>query len=210
MFFPRIMLGIYLAVFAFFAYKPNYLTLWITENSIAVITVIALVILYCKGVKFSNLSYFLMTVALCWQTIGGHYCFAEVPFDFITDLFGFKRNHYDRIGHFMVGFFALPALEYFESRRLIRNRGLNIFLVILALFGVAALFEIVEWIYTEISILVGHKKAGSEFLGSQGDIWDAQKDMLCDGIGAIVTSVIYALRYKGKEVSCIIGYRKDS
>ena len=210
MFFPRIMLGIYLAVFAFFAYKPNYLILWITENSIAVVTVIALVILYCKGVKFSNLSYFLMTVALCWQTIGGHYCFAEVPFDFITDLFGFKRNHYDRIGHFMVGFFALPALEYFESRRLIRNRGLNIFLVILALFGVAALFEIVEWIYTEISILVGHKKAGSEFLGSQGDIWDAQKDMLCDGLGAIVTAVIYSLRYKGKDVSCIIGYRKDS
>ena len=208
-YFPRIMLGIYLAVFAFFAYKPNYMTLWITENSIAVITVIALVILYWKGIRFSNFSCFLMTVALCWQTIGGHYCFAEVPFDFVTELFGFQRNHYDRVGHFMVGFFALPAMEYFESRNLIRNRGLNAVLVILSIFGIAGIFEIIEWIYADISACFREGRAGAAFLGSQGDIWDAQKDMLCDGAGAIVTAVLFSVRYHGKDVSRIIGYRQN-
>lgn len=198
-YFPKIMLSVYLAFFVFFAYKPNYLTLWITENSIAVISAIILVIFYRKGVRFSNFSYALITIALCWQTVGGHYCFAEVPFDFVTDFFGFKRNHYDRIGHFMVGFFVFPAMEYFESRGLIRNRALNAFLVILGIIGIAGLFEIIEWVYAEISIILGRKQAGDEFLGSQGDRWDAQKDMLCDGLGAIFTAILYALFNRKKN-----------
>ena len=201
--FPKITLAIYLAVFAFFAYKPVKMSLWITENSIAVLAVIALIIFYLRGVRFSNLSYFLMLIALCWQTIGGHYCFCEVPFDFVTNLFGFERNNYDRIGHFMVGFFALPAMEYFETRGVIRGRGLNALLVILAIFGVAGIFEIIEWLYAVIMA----KDVGTAFLGTQGDVWDAQKDMLCDGLGAITTAIIYGIRYYGKDVSKILKYK---
>ena len=201
---PKIMLGIYLAVFAFFAYKPRYFYLWITENSIAVAAAVFLIVCYFRKIRFSNLSYTLMTAALCCQTIGGHYCFAEVPFDFVTELFGFERNNYDRLGHFMVGFFALPVMEYLESREIVCNRRLNMILVILGIFGAAGIFEIIEWIYAEIT----YAELGKTFLGSQGDIWDAQKDILCDGLGAIFTAVIFAICYKGKEVSRVIGYRK--
>ena len=148
-----------------------------------------------------------MLIALCCQTIGGHYCFGDVPFDFVTNLFGFERNNYDRMGHFMVGFFALPAMEYFESRGLIRNRGLNALLVILAIFGIAGIFEIIEWLYVEVTITIRVRNIGSAFLGSQGDIWDAQKDMLCDGLGAITTAIIYGIRYRCKDVCKIIKYK---
>lgn len=206
---PKIMLVIYLAAFAYFAYKPLYLPIWYTENAIAVFTVVALLICYFKGIRFSNLSYTLMTIALCCQTIGGHYCFGDVPFDFVTKLFGFERNNFDRLGHFMVGFFAFPIMEYFESRDLIRNRRLNAFLVVMAIFGVAGIFEIIEWLYADISVMINPgNRAGGAFLGSQGDVWDAQKDMLCDGLGAIFTAIIYAVRYRKKDVSKVIGYQK--
>lgn len=207
---PKFMLLIYLATFAYFAIDPWYLPIWYTENAIAVFTVIALLICYFKGLKFSNLSYTLVTIALCCQTIGGHYCFGDVPFDFVTKLFGFERNNYDRMGHFMVGFFALPIMEYFESRDLIRSRMLNAFLVVMAIFGVAGIFEIIEWLYADITALINGKandRVGAAFLGSQGDVWDAQKDMLCDGLGAIFTAIIYGIRYRGKDVKKILGYK---
>ncbi|MBE6405850.1 MAG: DUF2238 domain-containing protein [Lentisphaerae bacterium] len=197
---PRIALAIYLLVFVFFAYKPANFGLWLTENTIAVGTVAVLFYCYRRGIRFSNLSYTLMLIALCWQTIGGHYCFSYVPFGFITDLFGFERNNYDRIGHVMVGFFVLPVMEYFESRDLVRGRGLNALLVILAIFGIAGAFEIIEWSYADLMTRIRRLDIGNEFLGSQGDIWDAQKDILCDGIGAILTAILYCIRYRGKDV----------
>ena len=203
----KITLAMYLILFAVCAYKPWVMSLWITENTIAVATVVTLITCYTRGVRFSNLAYTLMLLALCCQTIGGHYCFGDVPFDFVTKLFGFERNNYDRMGHFMVGFFALPAMEYFESRGLIRNRNLNALLVVLAIFGIAGIFEIIEWLYAEIMTKVRAKDIGNAFLGSQGDIWDAQKDMLCDGLGAITTAIIYKIRYRCKDVCKIIKYK---
>ena len=205
---PKLMLVIYLAVFAFYAYKPVKMSLWITENTIALLTVAALIIFYRKGVRFSNLSYFLLLVALVWQTIGGHYCFGDVPFDYVTKLFGFSRNNYDRFGHFMVGFFAFPVMEYFESRGVIRSRGINGLLVVLSIFGVAAIYEVVEWIYFDIMTAANANDVGEGFLGSQGDVWDAQKDILCDGLGAIFTAIIYRIRYYGEDVSKILKYKQ--
>ena len=203
--FPEILLGAYLVMFAYFAYKPAYFPIWVTENTIAVSTVLALVILYWRKVRFSNLAYSLMFFALCLQTIGGHYCFSGVPFGFVTELFNFERNNFDRVGHFAVGFFAIALMEYCESREQIRSRWLNALMAVMAIFGVAGIFEIIEWIYADIT---SDAKAGAEFLGSQGDIWDAQKDMLCDGLGAIFTVIIYYIRYWKKRVADVIGYKK--
>ena len=191
---PHIFLGIYFLEFIILAFNPYSRLIWITENSFSVCIAAVLTVLYCRGVRFSWFAYFLMTLYLCFHTVGGHYTFELVPFDAVTKLFGFERNHFDRICHFMVGFFAFPALEYFESRNLIRSRGVAAFLVIMGIFGVAAAFELVEWIYAELAA----PEAGSAFLGSQGDIWDAQKDMLADGLGAIVSTILFAIRYRKK------------
>lgn len=186
---PLCLLAIYIVEFILLAINPYSRVIWITENSISLMIVTALIVLFYRGVRFSNTAYTLMALYLCFHTVGGHYTFERVPFDIVTDFFGFERNHFDRVCHFMVGFFAYPAVEYFESRQLIRGRGLNIFLMIMAIFGVAGLFELVEWIYAELAA----PEAGNAFLGSQGDIWDAQKDMLSDGLGAIFSTSLYAV-----------------
>jgi putative membrane protein len=187
--FPLILFGIYLVEFVALAVKPYSRVMWCTENFFSLAIVIALVILYRKGVKFSNVAYLLMAIYLYCHTIGGHYTFARVPFSFVTEFFGFERNNFDSMCHFMVGFFAYAGLEYYESRNLIKGRALAIFLVVMAIFGVAAVFELIEWLYAEVAA----PEAGADFLGSQGDIWDAQKDMLCDGTGAIFSSIIYLI-----------------
>lgn len=187
--FPLILFGIYLVEFVALAVKPYSRVMWCTENFFSLAIVVALAILYRKGVKFSNVAYLLMAIYLYCHTIGGHYTFARVPFSFVTEFFGFERNNFDRMCHFMVGFFAYAGLEYYESRNLIKGRALAIFLVVMAIFGVAAVFELIEWLYAEVAA----PEAGADFLGSQGDIWDAQKDMLCDGTGAIFSSIIYLI-----------------
>ena len=123
-----------------------------------------------------------MFLWLVWHTIGGHYTFANVPFDFITNFFDFQRNHFDRIGHVAIGFYAYPMAE-FLTRKKYANYVVSSLFRLFFILSIAATYEIVEWIYAVIE----GGNTGIEFLGSQGDIWDAQKDMLADMIGAIVS-----------------------
>ncbi len=143
--------------------------------------------MYLKGVCFSNTAYLLMSVLIYLHTVGGHYTFAQVPFGWVTDLLGAQRNHFDRLAHFSVGFYAYALLEFAETRRLSTRRVFSVVFAIAAILAMAALFEIAEWLYA----VAADPVAGAEFLGSQGDLWDAQKDMLADGLGAIVAAVLY-------------------
>ncbi len=192
--FPHLLLIIYCIEFIILAINPYDRTTWIAENIVGLIPVTALVLMYFYKIRFSNMAYFLMAVFLYLHTIGGHFTFENVPFGFITELFDFQRNHFDRVCHFMVGFFAYPILELIEKGSYIRGRFLAIFAVVMAIFGFAGIFEIVEWLYAAFS----NPEAGSAFLGSQGDIWDAQKDMLADGLGALCTSILYHLMNRRK------------
>ncbi len=121
------------------------------------------------------------------HTIGGHYTFERVPFQWVSDTFGFERNHYDRIAHFSVGFYAFAFAELLDRRKLIEARWLLFLVPVMFIFTVAAVYEIIEWLYAALS----DPTAGAAFLGSQGDPWDAQKDMLADGLGAIVAAALY-------------------
>lgn len=188
--FPLILLAAYLIEFILLSFNPNSRVIWITENLIGVVTVAVLVILYCRNIRFSNLAYLFAALYVYLHTIGGHYTFELVPFEYVTEIFGFQRNHFDRICHFLVGGFALMLLELIEQKKWSNNLAFSVTFVILGVFGFAAIFELVEWIYAELA----DPTAGSAFLGSQGDIWDAQKDMLADGLGAIVASTVYLVR----------------
>ena len=120
--------------------------------------------------------------------MGGHYTFERVPFDWFDRLFGFQRNMFDRVGHFTVGFFAFGIVEYLSSRRKM-SLGLACLFAIFAIGFVAMSYELIEWVYAAYG---GNAQAGANFLGSQGDVWDAQKDMLMDTLGA-VTAVVLSL-----------------
>lgn len=177
------------------SFNPENRVVWITENSIIILTVLIYVILYWRGIRFSNTAYTLTAVFIGLHTIGGHYTFELAPFEWVKEIFGFERNHFDRVCHFWVGTFAFPVLEYCDSKHIFRTHLAAGLFVIMGVFGFAAIFEMIEWGYAEWADPV----AGQAFLGSQGDIWDAQKDMLCDGIGAICTTILYALlRWKDR------------
>jgi len=194
---PHILLVAYVFLFIWGAIAPYDRADWWAENIPIVLLVLTLVVLYMRGVRFSALAYILMSILPYWHTIGGHYTFERVPFDWFNRAFGFERNMYDRIGHFSVGFYAFGIAEYLIVRNRM-NKALACLFAIFAIGFVAMSYELTEWVY---AVYGGNAKAGADFLGSQGDVWDAQKDMLMDTLGAVASIVLYlALRSRARRV----------
>ncbi|WP_025542420.1 DUF2238 domain-containing protein [Vibrio parahaemolyticus] len=171
----------YAIVFLFSALEPSSRAVWFAEIIPAIGILIAIWAISIRY-QFSNTAYLLMFIWLCLHTIGAKYTFAEVPFDWFNNLIGSERNNFDRVAHFAIGLYAYPIAEY-----LIRNKKFNptfsCWFALFAIMSLAAGYEIIEWWYAE---LAGGDE-GIAFLGSQGDIWDAQKDMSCDTTGAILS-----------------------
>src|SRR3989338_9712406 len=122
--FPAMLLLAYGVLFVVLALHPIDRATWFVENLTVWIIVGALIILYLCGIRFSNTAYALMSVLIFLHTIGGHYTFEKVPFDWVTDTFGFARNHFDRVAHFSVGFYAFTVAEWLLAKRLVANRFL--------------------------------------------------------------------------------------
>lgn len=192
---PAVLLVGYVALFIWAAIEPYDRATWWAENIPIVMLVGALVILYARGVRFSPLAYILMAILPYWHTVGGHYTFERVPFDWFSRAFGFERNMFDRIGHFSVGFYAFGIMEYLLVRRLM-SRALAIQFAIFTIAFVAMAYELIEWGYAAYG---GNPEAGASFLGSQGDIWDAQKDMLMDTLGALAATGLYLVIRRDRQ-----------
>ena len=187
-YFPLILLVLYLILMVFLAIEPYSRAAWFAEN-LPVWIVVGLLVLTYPKFQFSNTAYFLMWAFLCFHTIGGHYTFSRVPFDFFNDLIGSERNNFDRVGHFMVGVFSYPAAELFYKKGWAANVAVAVLIGVLAVGTWAGLYEVIEMIY---AVNFGGEQA-VDFLGSQGDIWDAQKDIAMDLMGGILFGGMYWL-----------------
>jgi putative membrane protein len=190
---PLCLLALYLIVFSVCAISPYDRDVWWAENIPAMLVVAALVWI-SLNYRFSNTSYVLMSVFIILHTIGGHYTFERVPFDLVTNTFGFERNHYDRLAHFSVGFYAYPVAEVLMRKRLVRTRWIVSLFPIFAIVTVAGVYEIIEWQYA----ISANPQAGVAVLGSQGDIWDAQKDILADTLGAITAMLLFFSQHRSE------------
>jgi len=190
----KLLLVIYAALFVWAAISPYDRATWYAENIPIVLIALSLVVMYLRGFVFSPLAYLLMAVLLYLHTIGGHYTFERVPFRFVTDLFGFHRNHFDRVAHFSVGFYAYAIAEALVRTSAVRSRLVLFLFPIFTIAFVAMGYEIIEWWYAAAD----GGASGAAFLGSQGDIWDAQEDMLADTLGAIAATILFFLRGKDK------------
>jgi len=188
---PLMLLALYGLVFAVCAISPHDRAVWWAEN-IPVLVIVSLLVLISRGFRFSNTSYVLMTFFIVLHTIGGHYTFERVPFAAVSEFFGFERNHFDRVAHFSVGFYAYPIAEFLMVRRLVHSRWIIALFPVFAIATVAGAYEIIEWQYA----LNSDPAAGIAVLGSQGDIWDAQKDILADTLGAMLAMVLFFLQNK--------------
>ena len=179
----------YLALFAFFAINPFDRAVWWAENIPVFIVVASILISDCYH-RYSKTSLLMMVVFIILHTVGGHYTFERVPFDWFSDFFGFERNHYDRISHFSVGFYAYPIAEILKRNKLVNATWLLYLFPLFSIISIAGIYELLEWQYA----LLADPKAGIAVLGSQGDIWDAQKDILADTLGAIFALLVFKLK----------------
>lgn len=198
--FPGVLLLIYVLEFVLLAIAPLDRTTWFVENLTVVLIVSVIGALYYRGVRFSNTAYALMFVLIFLHTIGGHYTFEKVPFDWVTDFFGFSRNHFDRVAHMTVGFYAYPIAEWLLAKRLVGNRFVLFTYPVFVIATIAMSYELIEWIYAANS----DPLAGAAYLGSQGDIWDAQKDMLADTLGALIATTFFFWMHGFRRLSTLL------
>lgn len=165
---------------------------WWLETFPAILVVSSLAITY-KYFRFSNMVYIFIWVHMMILLIGGHYTYAEVPlFNWLRETWSLERNYYDRLGHFAQGFVpALITREVLQQIVKVQQKGWGFFLVLSVCLGFSAFYEILEFIVAMCS-----GSSAEAFLGTQGDIWDTQWDMLCAFIGAIVALLLIPYDFK--------------
>jgi putative membrane protein len=177
-----------IALLAVSGYKPFDLATWVME---VVPVAVVLVLLWLTHQRFAltPLLYALIFVHAVVLMLGGHYSYARVPLgDWMRDWFHLARNPYDGIGHFAQGFIPAIAARELLLRRTKLERGGWLFVVVTAVcLAISALYELIEW-----GVAVALGQGADEFLGTQGDPWDTQKDMAFAWVGAMVAQWLLA------------------
>ncbi len=184
----KIFLGLATLVFIWSAIGPkDYLT-WSMEVAPAVIGFFILYFTYDRF-RLSTLLYGCIALHAIILMVGGHYTYAEVPlFNWFKDIGLFARNNYDKVGHLAQGFFpSLVAREIFiRTSPLKPGKWLN-FVIICVVLAISALYELIEWAG---ALIMGD--AATDFLGTQGYVWDTQSDMWYALIGGILALLLFS------------------
>ena len=183
-----VLLSILVAAFVWSAIHPVDRLTWALEVAPVVIALPILVFTY-RNFVFTPLVYSLVLLHALILLVGGHYTYAGVPwFNWLRDTYELSRNYYDRLGHFAQGFVpAMVAREILLRRSpLVRGRWL-FFIVSCICLSISAFYELVEW-----WVAVYEGGAADAFLGTQGDVWDTQSDMLMALLGAICAQIFLA------------------
>ncbi len=179
---------VFLAYWVLIAINAKYLDGWISENAL-VIPFIIIIFFAHKWFEFSKVSYSLIFLFLILHVMGSHYTYSEVPLGYwMSDFFNMSRNHFDRLVHFSFGLlWAYPMREIF--RRIADAKGFwGFWIPVELVLALSCVFELIEWGF---AVIFGGD-LGVAYLGTQGDVWDAQKDMALAGLGSIITMIFIA------------------
>lgn len=185
-------LDVELALLAFVAgavilslFSPYDLRIWWMEAA-PVLIAAPLLAVTARRFRFTRLTYSLIALHAAILLVGAHYTYALVPLgDWLKDALDLSRNHYDRLGHFAQGFVpAIIARELLLRTSPLRPGKWLFALVVLSVLGISAAYELIEWLAAEMST-----DGASAFLGTQGDVWDTQKDMATAAVGAAVALI---------------------
>ena len=182
-------------VFAWSGWRPYDRLTWWLETTPGILGALLLIATYTRF-RFTTLCYTLIALHIMLLCVGGHYTYARVPlFNWLEPIFGWHRNHFDRLGHFAQGFVpALIGRELFIRLRVVSSSGWRFAIVILICMGISALYELLEW---ATALTAG--SASTAFLGTQGDVWDTQEDMFMALIGAIC-ALLFMSRWQNKQM----------
>jgi len=191
-----VLLGLFLAWWAVLAIHPLDRSDWMLENALAVTGIGVLALTY-RWFRFSRFSYTLIFIFLCIHEVGAHYTYAKVPYQAWLHALGWPgleplgsgRNHFDRLAHFSFGLLlSYPMREIFV--RIAQARGFwSYYLPLDMTMAFSMLFELIEW----AAATVFGGDLGVAYLGTQGDPWDAQKDMALASLGGLIAIIVCAL-----------------
>ena len=178
--FPALLLAAVIAVLVWSGIGPFDRFTWILEVAPALIG-LAILLPTHRRFPLTPLVYTLIALHMMILCVGGKYTYALVPLgNWVRDAFHLSRNHYDRLGHFAQGFVpAMIARELFIRGNVIASARWRTFLIVCVCLAISACYELVEWL---VAIVSG--EASDSFLGTQGDVWDTQKDMALALVGA--------------------------
>ena len=199
--------GAFALLWAALAIAPHDRADWLLENAL-LLAGVAFLVGTRRWLPLSNASYGMIFVFLCLHAIGAHYTYSLVPYDeafhavtgeSLNGLFGATRNHYDRVIHFAYGLLLVYPLR----ELLMRHAGVrgfwSYFLPLDLTMSTSLLYELIEW---GAAIVYGGD-LGAAFLGTQGDEWDAHKDMALAGLGALFAVLLtWAInRARGRDLT---------
>ena len=181
---------LFAVIWAALAVSPLYREDWMLENLLVVVFVVGMAASW-RRFPFSRVSYTLIFLFLCLHEVGAHYTYSQVPHEewtqalfgmSLNEAMGWERNHFDRLVHFSYGLLlAYPIREVFL--RVANVRGFwGYFLPLDVTMSTSMIFELFEW---GAAVLLGGD-LGMAYLGTQGDIWDAHKDMALASLGALI------------------------
>lgn len=185
---------IFLIEFLLLAISPYDRKDWALENVLVVAFVIGLASTY-KHFPFSRLSYGMIFLFLVIHEIGAHYTYAKVPYDewFISltgtslnEILGWERNNFDRVVHFLYGLLLAYPIREIYFRMANADGFWGYFLPLDFAMSTSMLFELFEWLAAEVF----GGDLGIAYLGTQGDVWDAHKDMALASLGALIAMLI--------------------
>jgi putative membrane protein len=183
---PLICLFVFATVWTALAITPRFREDWLLENLLTFVAVPA-AILGRRRFRFSDRAYVQATVFLILHAIGSHYTYSAVPAgDWARDALGLTRNHYDRLVHFSFGLLLLRPIRELGFWRGRPGRFAELAFCVAAVASCSVLYELVEFAVAAIV----DPAAGTAYLGTQGDEWDAQKDMGLALAGALLAAAI--------------------
>ncbi|GAP65806.1 hypothetical protein MBSD_n1097 [Mizugakiibacter sediminis] len=191
--YPATLLGVFALLWLALAIRPLFRQDWLLEN-LLVLVAVPLFVATFRRLRFSNGAYTTLFVFFVLHEIGAHYTYSLVPYDrwfealtrhALNPLLGFARNHYDRLIHFGYGLLVLPAaVELLDA--VAPPRGVWRWLLpVLFVMSHSTIYELVEWGAAEAF----GGELGQAYLGTQGDVWDAQKDMALATLGAVIAQI---------------------
>ncbi|MEZ5449290.1 MAG: DUF2238 domain-containing protein [Thiolinea sp.] len=181
-------LSLFFVVLIWSGIHPKDYFTWILEVAPALIGLVVLAFTR-RSFPLTPLVYGLILLHCIILMVGGHYTYAEVPlFDYFKEWFGFERNNYDKLGHFVQGFVpAMIAREIVIRKQVFNGRGWMNFFIVCFCLALSAFYELIEWWVAELS-----GTSAEAFLGTQGYVWDTQSDMALALLGAIVALIVLA------------------
>ena len=184
---PQLCLAVFACYWVALGIHPHERGAWVLENLLTAVGVPIAVVTF-RRFRFSDRAYVQTTIFLLLHTVGSHYTYSRTPLgEWARAAFGLARNHYDRAVHFAFGllmFAACRELFFRPPARAPLGRQLGLTVAVIAAWGGA--YETVEW----LTAIVADPTAGTAFLGTQGDVWDAQKDLVCAVAGGLIATAV--------------------